>query len=232
MSTDSVELDTGGQHTDSVGARAVGDGRTLDAQVEEIDVDDRDLGVFDVVLQADAADGQRVEERAEDHVDIECAIERRALVTGAVLDHPGAFFVPADRHLTLTGGQGGPHGQPAGDAGLVGDQVVRRAECRVLTAGSTDDPAGSLDAISVQLHTNRLHTRSVVGLPGQYRGPGRVTGRLDAHPTTVMDERARSTAGSGYCFDQGPFRDFDRPRRSRCKAFHNGSSVRSTPRTE
>lgn len=62
MSTDSVELDTGGQHTDSVGAGAVGDARTLDAQVEEIDVDDRDLGVLDVVLQADAADGQRVEE--------------------------------------------------------------------------------------------------------------------------------------------------------------------------
>ena len=71
-----------------------------------------------------------------------------------------------------------------------------------------------------------------MGLPGQYRGPGRVTGRLDAHPTTVMDDGRGAPLVRVIASDQGPFRDFDRPRRSRCKAFHNGYSVRSTPRTE
>jgi len=123
-------------------------------------------------VEPGAADRQRVEERAVDHVDVEGAVVRltRGLVL-LVLHQPHVLFVAGDVQLTFTLGHRNRQRQALGGAAVVGDQVVGRTEGRVHLRRGGHDAAVRLDAVTRQLHPNGFHSGHVVGAPRQYRRP-------------------------------------------------------------
>ena len=89
------------------------------------------------LIQPGAPDRQRVEERAEDHVDVQRAVEGRPVgLARVVLHQPHVLFVARDGQLPLPLGERDGHREPLGRAGFVGDEVVGRAK----TPGATGSP--------------------------------------------------------------------------------------------
>ena len=112
-------------------------------------------------MQAESANRQRVEERAEHDVDVQRTVVRRAGVALVVGDQPHVLVIAGDHELAFPLGRRHRHTESLGGAGFIGQQVVVGRECRVGVGGSGHDPAVGLDSLAGQLDSHRFHAPGV-----------------------------------------------------------------------
>jgi hypothetical protein len=137
-----LQLDRAAAH------RGVGDLGGGDRQVGQVHIDDRKRDGLRRAVQTGPADRQRIEERAEHHVDVHgtvVGLARLALVIG---DEPHVFLVAGDRHLPFPFGDADVERQPLGGAAVVGHQVIGGAERRIGCRRRGDDPAVDLHPVA------------------------------------------------------------------------------------